>query len=118
MAESADRPCPMTVVTLSQSESGVSLEARHEDTPKDILMITVTRCFWAAGVVLIATSLSAAGDSPAVAINSDRAAGPCDAVRSWGMTKAGSRRGGLMNGVRSPSSLSMVSGGARGTGTG
>ena len=35
-------------------------------------MITVTRCSWAAGVVLIVTSLSAAGDSPGVAINSDR----------------------------------------------
>jgi pimeloyl-ACP methyl ester carboxylesterase len=35
-------------------------------------MIAVTRRCWAAGVVLIATSLSAAGDSPRVAINSDR----------------------------------------------
>jgi pimeloyl-ACP methyl ester carboxylesterase len=35
-------------------------------------MITVTRCSWAAGVALFLTSLSAAGDSPAVAINSDR----------------------------------------------
>ena len=32
----------------------MSLEPRHDDTPKDILMITVTRCSWAAGVVLIA----------------------------------------------------------------
>ena len=37
-------------------------------------MITVTRCSWAAGVALIATSLSAAGDSPGVAINPDRTA--------------------------------------------
>jgi triacylglycerol esterase/lipase EstA (alpha/beta hydrolase family) len=50
----------------------VSREARHNDTPKDVLMITVTRCSWAAGMVLIATSLSAAGDSPGVAINPDR----------------------------------------------
>jgi len=35
-------------------------------------MITVTRCFWAAGVVLVATALSAAGDSPGVTINSGR----------------------------------------------
>ena len=35
-------------------------------------MITVTRCSWAALAVLILTSLSAAGDSPGVAINSDR----------------------------------------------
>ncbi len=35
-------------------------------------MITVTCCSWAAGIVLIATSLSAASDSPAVAIRSDR----------------------------------------------
>ena len=41
-------------------------------TPKDLVMITVTRCFWAAGVVLVATALSAAGDSPGVTINSDR----------------------------------------------
>ena len=34
-------------------------------------MITVTRCFWTAKVVLIATSLSAAGDSPAVEIDSE-----------------------------------------------
>jgi pimeloyl-ACP methyl ester carboxylesterase len=39
-------------------------------------MITVTRCFWAAKVVLIATSFSAAGDSPAVAINYDRTTAP------------------------------------------
>ena len=39
-------------------------------------MITVTRCSWAAGVVLFLTSLSAAGDSPAVAINSDRTTAP------------------------------------------
>jgi len=39
-------------------------------------MITVTRCSWAAGVVLFLTSLSAAGDSPAVAINSDRSTAP------------------------------------------
>jgi triacylglycerol esterase/lipase EstA (alpha/beta hydrolase family) len=50
----------------------VSLERRHNDTPKEISMTTVTRCFWAAGVVLFLTSLSVAGDSPAVAINSDR----------------------------------------------
>ena len=62
----------MTVVTLSQSESGESLEARHNDTSKGILMITVTRCSWAAGVVLLVTSLSAAGESPGVAINPDR----------------------------------------------
>jgi pimeloyl-ACP methyl ester carboxylesterase len=35
-------------------------------------MITVTRCSWAAGVVLIVTSLGTAGDSPGVAINPDR----------------------------------------------
>jgi hypothetical protein len=35
-------------------------------------MITVTRCFWAAGVVLVATALSAAGDSLGVNINSGR----------------------------------------------
>ena len=35
-------------------------------------MITVTRCSWAAGVVLIVTSLSAAGEPPGVAINPDR----------------------------------------------
>jgi len=39
-------------------------------------MITVTRCSRAAGVVLFLTSLSAAGDSPAVAINSDRTTAP------------------------------------------
>ena len=39
-------------------------------------MITVTRCSWAAGVVLVLASLSAAGDSPAVAINSDRTTAP------------------------------------------
>ncbi len=39
-------------------------------------MITVTRCSWAAGVVLFLTSLSAAGDSPAVAINFDRTTAP------------------------------------------
>jgi pimeloyl-ACP methyl ester carboxylesterase len=39
-------------------------------------MITVTRCSLAAGVVLFLTSLSAAGDSPAVAINSDRTTAP------------------------------------------
>jgi pimeloyl-ACP methyl ester carboxylesterase len=37
-------------------------------------MITVTRCSWAALAVLILTPLSAAGDSPAVAINPDRTA--------------------------------------------
>jgi hypothetical protein len=35
-------------------------------------MITVTRCSWAAGVVLFVTSLSAAGESPGVAISPDR----------------------------------------------
>jgi pimeloyl-ACP methyl ester carboxylesterase len=35
-------------------------------------MITVTRSSWAAGVVLIVTSLGAAGESPEVAINPDR----------------------------------------------
>jgi pimeloyl-ACP methyl ester carboxylesterase len=35
-------------------------------------MITVTRCSWAAGVVLIVNSLGAAGESPGVAINPDR----------------------------------------------
>ncbi len=35
-------------------------------------MITVTRCSWAALAVLILTSLSAAGESPGVAINPDR----------------------------------------------
>ena len=39
-------------------------------------MITVTRCSWAAGLVLFLTSLSAAGDSPAVAIKSDRTTAP------------------------------------------
>jgi pimeloyl-ACP methyl ester carboxylesterase len=39
-------------------------------------MITVTRCSWAAGVALFLTSLSAAGDSPAVAIKSDRTTAP------------------------------------------
>jgi pimeloyl-ACP methyl ester carboxylesterase len=39
-------------------------------------MITVTRCSWTAGLVLFLTSLSAAGDSPAVAINSDRTTAP------------------------------------------
>jgi pimeloyl-ACP methyl ester carboxylesterase len=35
-------------------------------------MITVTRCSWAVGVVLFLSSLSAAGESPIVAINPDR----------------------------------------------
>jgi pimeloyl-ACP methyl ester carboxylesterase len=35
-------------------------------------MITVTRCFWAAGAVLFATALSAAGDSPGITINTGR----------------------------------------------
>jgi pimeloyl-ACP methyl ester carboxylesterase len=35
-------------------------------------MINVSHCSWAAGVVLIVSSVSAAGDSPGVAINSDR----------------------------------------------
>ena len=39
-------------------------------------MITVTRCSWAAGLVLFLTSLSAVGDSPAVAINFDRTTAP------------------------------------------
>jgi triacylglycerol esterase/lipase EstA (alpha/beta hydrolase family) len=54
----------------------VSLDVRHNDTPKDIVMITVSRCSWAAGMVLIVTSLSAAGDSPAVATNYDRTTAP------------------------------------------
>ncbi len=37
-------------------------------------MITGSRCSWAAGVVLVVTSASAAGDSPGVVINSDRTA--------------------------------------------
>jgi triacylglycerol esterase/lipase EstA (alpha/beta hydrolase family) len=40
--------------------------------PKELLMITVTRCTWAAGVVLIVASVSAACDSPGVTINPDR----------------------------------------------
>jgi triacylglycerol esterase/lipase EstA (alpha/beta hydrolase family) len=39
-------------------------------------MITVTRCSWAAGVMLFVTSVSAAGDSPTVAFNSDRTTAP------------------------------------------
>ncbi len=39
-------------------------------------MIAVTRCSWTTGVVLFLTSLSAAGDSPVVAINSDRTTAP------------------------------------------
>jgi pimeloyl-ACP methyl ester carboxylesterase len=35
-------------------------------------MIAVTRYFWAAGIVLAATALAAAGDSPGVTINSGR----------------------------------------------
>ncbi len=35
-------------------------------------MITVTRCYWAAGTVLIVTALGAAGEPPGVAINPDR----------------------------------------------
>ncbi len=35
-------------------------------------MITLTRCFWAAGVVLVATALSAASDLPGISTNSDR----------------------------------------------
>jgi hypothetical protein len=38
-------------------------------------MIAVTRRACAAGVVLILTSISAAGDSPGVVIDSDRSAG-------------------------------------------
>ena len=44
----------------------------QNDPAKDLVMIAVTRCFWAAGVVLVATALSAAGDSPGVTINSGR----------------------------------------------
>ena len=53
MAESADRTMPDDPLSrLVEGESDQSLEPRHDDTPKDILMITVTRCSWAAGVVL------------------------------------------------------------------
>ena len=43
-------------------------------------MITVPRCFRAAGVVMILASLSGAGDPPGFKTNSDRvaAAPPCD----------------------------------------
>jgi triacylglycerol esterase/lipase EstA (alpha/beta hydrolase family) len=44
--------------------------------PREISMTTVTCCFWAAGMALIATSLSAGTDSPAVAIRSDRSTTP------------------------------------------
>jgi pimeloyl-ACP methyl ester carboxylesterase len=54
----------------------VSLDVRQNDTPKDIVMITVSRCSWSAGMVLFLTSLSAAGDSPGVAINYDRTTAP------------------------------------------
>ena len=54
----------------------MSLDVRHNNTPKDIVMISVSRCCWAAGMVLSVTSLSAAGDSPAVAINYDRTTAP------------------------------------------
>jgi pimeloyl-ACP methyl ester carboxylesterase len=37
-------------------------------------MIAVNRCSWAAGAVLVVTSLSGAGESPGVVINSDRTA--------------------------------------------
>jgi hypothetical protein len=40
--------------------------------PKELLMITVTRCSWAAGAVLIVASLSAPCDSPGVTVNPDR----------------------------------------------
>jgi pimeloyl-ACP methyl ester carboxylesterase len=40
--------------------------------PKELLMLSVTRCTLAAGVVLIVTSLSKAGDSPGVTIDLDR----------------------------------------------
>ena len=47
-------------------------------------MITVTRCFWAIGVVLILATPSTASDSPAVAINSDRATRAIAARRAAG----------------------------------
>ncbi len=52
---------------LVEGENSESLEARHTDTLKDILMITATRCSWAPGVVLIVTSFGAAGEPPEIA---------------------------------------------------
>jgi triacylglycerol esterase/lipase EstA (alpha/beta hydrolase family) len=57
-------------------------------------MFAVTRWTWAAGVVLITTSLSFAGDSPGVTINPDRTTAllPRDELPVFGSTRLETRR--------------------------
>jgi hypothetical protein len=81
-------------------------------------MIGVTRCSWAAGLMLILTAHCAAGDSLGVAINSDRttARPPREELSGQDPGRLETRR--PYERARSLSSLSMVSGAARETGTG